>query len=52
MYGGRNFSALAFLFMLGWFNQKNAGYIKGGSYPAGPTDGGEVHPVGREDLLQ
>jgi phytoene dehydrogenase-like protein len=33
MYGDRNFSALAFLFMLGWFNQKNAGYIKGGSYP-------------------
>jgi phytoene dehydrogenase-like protein len=33
MYGERNFSALAFLFMLGWFNQKNAGYIKGGSYP-------------------
>jgi len=33
MYGNRNFSALAFIFMLGWFNQKNAGYIKGGSYP-------------------
>lgn len=33
LYGGRNFSALAFIFMLGWFNQKNAGYIKGGSYP-------------------
>ena len=33
MYGGRNFSALVFIFMLGWFNQKNAGYIKGGSYP-------------------
>jgi phytoene dehydrogenase-like protein len=33
MFGGRNFSALAFIFMLGWFNQKNAGYIKGGSYP-------------------
>lgn len=33
MYGNRNFSAMAFLFMLGWFNQKNAGYIKGGSYP-------------------
>jgi phytoene dehydrogenase-like protein len=33
MYGDQNFSALAFLFMLGWFNQKNAGYIKGGSYP-------------------
>ncbi|MBN1198147.1 MAG: NAD(P)/FAD-dependent oxidoreductase [Bacteroidales bacterium] len=32
-YGNRNFSALAFLFMLGWFNQKNAGYVKGGSYP-------------------
>jgi phytoene dehydrogenase-like protein len=33
MYGDRNFSALAFIFMLGWFNQKNAGYIKGGSLP-------------------
>jgi phytoene dehydrogenase-like protein len=33
LYGERNFSALAFIFMLGWFNQKNAGYIKGGSYP-------------------
>ncbi|MBN1924791.1 MAG: NAD(P)/FAD-dependent oxidoreductase, partial [Prolixibacteraceae bacterium] len=33
MYGGRNFSALAFIFMLGWFHQKNAGYIIGGSYP-------------------
>jgi len=32
MYGERNFSALAFIFMLGWFNQKNAGYIKGGSF--------------------
>ena len=31
MYGERNFSALAFVFMLAWFNQKNAGYIKGGS---------------------
>jgi len=33
MYGNRNFSSLAFIFMLGWYNQKNAGYIKGGSYP-------------------
>jgi phytoene dehydrogenase-like protein len=33
MYGNRNFSALAFIFMLGFFNQKNAGYIKGGSLP-------------------
>ena len=33
LYGERNFSALGFIFMLGWFNQKNAGYIKGGSYP-------------------
>jgi phytoene dehydrogenase-like protein len=32
-YGDRNFSALAFVFMLGFFNQKNAGYIKGGSLP-------------------
>jgi len=33
MYGDRDFSALAIIFMLGWFHQKNAGYIKGGSYP-------------------
>ena len=33
IYGERNFSSLAFIFMLGWFNQKNAGSIKGGSYP-------------------
>ncbi|MBN2777085.1 MAG: NAD(P)/FAD-dependent oxidoreductase [Bacteroidales bacterium] len=33
MYGERNFSALAFIFMLAWFNQNNAGYIKGGSFP-------------------
>jgi len=33
MWGDRNFSALAFIFMLGWFHQKNAGYIEGGSYP-------------------
>ncbi|MGF1585625.1 MAG: phytoene desaturase family protein [Bacteroidales bacterium] len=33
IYGDRNFSALAFIFMLGFFNQKNAGYIKEGSYP-------------------
>jgi len=33
MYGDRDFSAMAFIFMLGWFNQKNAGYIRGGSYP-------------------
>jgi phytoene dehydrogenase-like protein len=33
IYGDRNFSSMAFLFMLGWFNQKNAGYIKGGSFP-------------------
>jgi phytoene dehydrogenase-like protein len=33
IYGDRNFSSMAFICMLGWFNQKNAGYIKGGSYP-------------------
>jgi phytoene dehydrogenase-like protein len=33
MYGNRDFSALAFIFMLGWYHQKNAGYIKGGSFP-------------------
>jgi phytoene dehydrogenase-like protein len=33
MYGNRDFSAMAFVMMLGWFNQKNAGYVKGGSYP-------------------
>ena len=33
LYGDRNFSAIAFIAMLGWFNQKNAGYIIGGSLP-------------------
>ncbi len=33
MYGDSEFSALFFIFMLGWYHQKNAGYIKGGSYP-------------------
>lgn len=33
MYGERNFSALAFIMMLAWFNQKNAGYLIGGSLP-------------------
>jgi phytoene dehydrogenase-like protein len=33
MFGDRNFSALAFIMMLGWFGQKNAGYLLGGSLP-------------------
>ncbi len=33
LFGDRNFSALAFIMMLGWFNQKNAGYLIGGSLP-------------------
>ncbi len=33
MFGERNFSALAFIMMLGWFDQKNAGYLIGGSLP-------------------
>ena len=32
-YGSRNFSAVAFIMMLGWFHKKNAGYITGGSLP-------------------
>ena len=32
-YGQRDFSAIAFIMMLGWFNQRNAGYIIGGSLP-------------------
>jgi phytoene dehydrogenase-like protein len=31
LFGDRDFSALAFIMMLGWFDQKNAGYIIGGS---------------------
>ena len=30
-YGKLNFAAIAFILMLGWFDQKNAGYIIGGS---------------------
>lgn len=33
LMGDRNFSALAILMMLSWFNQKNAGYLIGGSLP-------------------
>ncbi|HEX2935473.1 MAG TPA: NAD(P)/FAD-dependent oxidoreductase [Bacteroidales bacterium] len=33
MYGYRNFAAIAFIAMLAWFHQKNAGYIIGGSLP-------------------
>lgn len=33
LYGERDFSALAFLMMLGWFYRKNAGYLVGGSLP-------------------
>jgi phytoene dehydrogenase-like protein len=33
MYGNRDFSALAFIMMFAWFNQKNAGYLIGGSLP-------------------
>ena len=33
LYGSRDFSALAFIMMFAWFNQKNAGYLMGGSLP-------------------
>ena len=33
MFGTRDFSALAFIMMFAWFNQKNAGYLLGGSLP-------------------
>lgn len=33
IFGNNDFSALAFLMMLGWFHQKNAGYLLGGSLP-------------------
>ncbi len=33
LYVRRNFSALAFIMMFAWFNQKNAGYLIGGSLP-------------------
>lgn len=33
LFGWRDFSALAFIMMFAWFNQKNAGYLIGGSLP-------------------
>jgi phytoene dehydrogenase-like protein len=33
IYGSHDFSALAFIMMFAWFNQKNAGYLIGGSLP-------------------
>ena len=33
LYATKDYSALAFIMMLAWFNQKNAGYVIGGSLP-------------------
>jgi phytoene dehydrogenase-like protein len=33
LYSTRDFSALAFIMMFAWFNQRNAGYLIGGSLP-------------------
>jgi phytoene dehydrogenase-like protein len=33
LFGSEDFSALAFIMMFAWFNQKNAGYLIGGSLP-------------------
>ncbi len=33
LFANDNFSAIAFIMMLGWFNEKNAGYLIGGSRP-------------------
>jgi phytoene dehydrogenase-like protein len=33
LYATSDYSALAFIMMLAWFNQKNAGYVIGGSLP-------------------
>jgi phytoene dehydrogenase-like protein len=33
IYGSFDFSAMAFIMMFAWFNQKNAGYLIGGSLP-------------------
>jgi len=33
IFGSIDFSALAFIMMFAWFNQKNAGYLIGGSLP-------------------
>lgn len=33
LYATRDYSALAFIMMFAWFNQKNAGYVIGGSLP-------------------
>lgn len=33
LFGDQNFSALVFILMLGWFHDRNAGYLAGGSLP-------------------
>jgi len=33
MFGDQNFSALVFILMLGWYHDRNAGYLIGGSLP-------------------
>ena len=32
LFGGRDFSAIGFMMMMGWAHAKNAGYLKGGSF--------------------
>jgi phytoene dehydrogenase-like protein len=46
IYGSRDFSALAFIMMFAWFNQKNAGYLIGGSLPMAQRMTDRFHELG------
>lgn len=45
-YGERDFSAIAFIMMLGWFHKKNAGYLLGGSLPFAKRMADKYHSLG------
>lgn len=46
LYSTHDFSALAFIMMFAWFNQKNAGYLVGGSFPLAQRMTGKFTSLG------
>jgi phytoene dehydrogenase-like protein len=46
LYATSDYSALAFIMMLAWFNQKNAGYVIGGSLPIAKRMTDKFHGLG------
>ncbi|ULQ51977.1 phytoene desaturase family protein [Flavihumibacter fluvii] len=52
MFGEQNFSALVFILMLGWYHDKNAGYLIGGSLPIADRMSKRYQELGGSIMLQ